>query len=90
MLPGAAPPAPAGRINIKVVAQDGSETLLNNFKMTKRLIHLKRAWCQRNGVDLSHVHFLFDGERIFDDYTPESLDMRDGDVVDVMVQQGGC
>ena len=88
--PAPAAPPPADYINIKVVSQDGNETFVNNLKMTKPLIHMKRAWCQQKGTCLSHVHFLFDGERIFDDYTPESLEMRDGDVVDVMVQQGGC
>ena len=65
-------------------------TFVNNLKMTKPLIHMKRAWCQQKGVNLHHVRFRFDGETIRDDHTPESLDMRDGDVVDVMVEQGGC
>ena len=62
--PAPAAPPPAVHINIKVVSQDGNEIFFK-CKMTKTLIHLKRAWCQRQGVDLSHVHFLFDGERLY-------------------------
>ena len=88
--PAPAPAPPTDRINIKVVTQDGNETFVNNLKMTKSLIHMKRAWCQQKGTCLSTVRFFFDGELIRDDNTPERLDMRDGDVVDVMVEQGGC
>ena len=47
------------------------------------------AFCQRQGVNMSSVRFLFDGNRINADQTPEGLDMEDGDVIDVMVEQQG-
>lgn len=36
---------------------------------------------------VSNVRFLFDGERVNNDDTPDSLEMEDGDALDVMVQQ---
>ena len=47
------------------------------------------AFCQRQGVNLNAVRFLFDGTRINSDQTPEGLEMEDGDVIDVMVEQQG-
>ena len=47
------------------------------------------AFCQRQGVNLNAVRFLFDGERLRDTQTPEGLEMEDGDVIDVMMEQAG-
>ena len=47
------------------------------------------AFCQRQGVNLNAVRFLFDGNRINPSQTPEQLEMEDGDVIDVMVEQQG-
>ena len=75
-------------INLKVVAQDGNEIF---FKMKKKtpIGKLMNAWCQRQGVNLNAVRFLFDGERLRDTQTPEGLEMEDGDVIDVMMEQVG-
>ena len=52
------------------------------------------AFCQRQGVNLNAVRFLFGDSstrrRINSDQTPESLGMEDGDAIDVMVEQVGC
>ena len=71
-----------------MVSQDGSELF---FKMKKKtqIGKLMNAWCQRQGVNLNAVRFLFDGTRINSDQTPEGLEMEDGDVIDVMVEQQG-
>ena len=62
--------------------------------MKTPLEKLMKAFCQRNGVSMNSVRFLFDGNRIQPASTPEDLDMEDGDVIDVMVEQqgggGGC
>ena len=47
------------------------------------------AFCQRQGVNLNAVRFLFDGERLRESQTPEYLEMEDGDVIDVMMEQVG-
>mmetsp|Transcript_53087 Transcript_53087/g.139542 ORF Transcript_53087/g.139542 Transcript_53087/m.139542 type:complete len:93 (-) Transcript_53087:415-693(-) len=77
-------------INLKVVTQDGNEIFFK-CKATTPLSKLMHAFCQRQGVSLNSVRFLFDGTRINEHQTPSDLDMEDGDVIDVMVeQQGGC
>jgi len=80
----------AEAINLKVVTQDGNEIYFK-CKMTTPLQKLMNAFCQRNGVTMQSVRFLFDGARLGPQQTPKDLDMEDGDVIDVMVeQQGGC
>ena len=49
------------------------------------------AYCNRLGVALNSVRFLYDGDRIQANHTPDQLNMEDGDEIDAMVeQQGGC
>jgi small ubiquitin-related modifier len=57
--------------------------------MTTPLQKLMAAFCQRQGVAQNSVRFLFDGERIAPTQSPKDLDMEDGDVIDVMVEQVG-
>lgn len=47
------------------------------------------AYCSRQGVQQASVRFLYDGERLKDDQTPESLNMEDDDVIDAVAQQTG-
>jgi len=58
-------------------------------KMTTQLSKLMNAFCQRQGVQMNSVRFLFDGQRLTETQTPQQLDMEDGDVIDVMVEQLG-
>ena len=39
------------------------------------------AYCTRQGLSNNQCRFIFDGERIKDDDTPESLEMENGDEV---------
>jgi small ubiquitin-related modifier len=50
---------------------------------------LKQAYCDRQGLQLSSVRFLFDGTRLEDDVTPKQLEMEDDDVIEVMQEQTG-
>ena len=65
-----------------------SETFFK-CKANTALSRLMNAYCQRQGVSLQAVRFLFDGSRVNSTQTPESLEMEDGDVIDVMVEQQG-
>merc|ERR1719361_869839 len=78
-------------INLKVKSQDGNEVYFK-VKHTTKLSKLMNAYCNRVGKELSAVRFLFDGERLQPDATPEQLDMEDEDEIDAMVEQhgGGC
>ena len=47
------------------------------------------AYAKRKGVQGNALRFLLDGQRINATQTPEELEMEDGDVIDVMVEQQG-
>ena len=77
-----------GPLNLKVVTQDGNEIFFK-CKMTTPLERLMTAFCNRQGVAVNSVRFLFDGGRVSPMQTPAELEMEDGDVIDVMVEQQG-
>ncbi|KAA6368860.1 MAG: hypothetical protein EZS28_035613 [Streblomastix strix] len=51
------------------------------------LAKLMEAYSANMNKKLSTLRFLFDGNRIKKIDTPDSLDMEDGDLIDVMIQQ---
>ena len=82
--------AKAEHINLKVIDQQGNEIFFK-CKRTTALSKLMNAYCQRQGMDMKSVRFLFDGERLQEHQTPAEREMEDNDAIDVMVQQeGGC
>ena len=90
------PPPPRGLLRCRICALHAllrlAHTRLLRFRRCKKttaLSKLMNAFCQRQGVNLNAVRFLFDGTRINSDQTPEGLEMEDGDVIDVMVEQQG-
>jgi len=76
------------RINLRVVDPSGGELFFKIRKDTP-LGRLMKAYCERKGFAPGAVRFLYDGNRINDDVTPEKLNMEDNNVIDVMVQQTG-
>ncbi|EDO45837.1 predicted protein, partial [Nematostella vectensis] len=73
---------------LKFVFQDNSEVHFK-IKKTTQLKKLKAAYCDRQGVQMNSVRFLFDGQRINDDQTPKQLEMEDDDVIEVYQEQTG-
>jgi len=87
--PDAATPQAAEHLNIKVT--DNNNEVFFKIKRTTALKKLMNAFCERQGKALSSVRFLFDGERVQPEDSPESLDMQDGDTLEVHQEQiGGC
>lgn len=76
------------KINIKVVDSDGSEIFFM-IKTTTSLQKLINAYCKRQGITKGVARFIFDGNRIGPEDTPETLDIQDGDAIDVMIEQTG-
>ena len=76
------------RLKITVVTQDGNEMYFKT-RNTVPLKSLMHAFCNRQGISRMSLRFLFDGNRINETQTPLQLDMEDGDVIDVMVEQFG-
>lgn len=75
-------------INLKVMGQDGN---IVQFKIKKHtaLKKLMATYCERAGLALQTIRFSFDGTRINETDTPKSLDMEDGDTIEVFQQQSG-
>ncbi|OQW76796.1 MAG: hypothetical protein BVN35_05935 [Proteobacteria bacterium ST_bin11] len=77
-------------ISLKVVSSDGQEV---HFKIRKAtpLLKMMNAYCQRKCQSPTSIRFIFDGQRISDTATAESMNMEDGDTIDALLQQtGGC
>ena len=53
------------------------------------LLKLMNAFCTRQSKSMDSVKFLLNGQRINPTDTPESLDMDEGDTIDVVMQQTG-
>merc|ERR1711933_558302 len=75
-------------LNLKVKAQDGTEVYFK-VKETTKLKKLMDAYCARVGKEAGSIRFLFDGDRIAPDSTPNDLGMEDEDEIDAMVEQHG-
>jgi len=75
-------------INIKVRSQEGSEIHFK-IKTTTTMQNLMDAYCKQRGVNSASVLFLLDGDPINVTETPDTLEMEDGDVIDVHQQQTG-
>lgn len=59
------------------------------MKICAPLGRLKEIYAQRRGVAKEAFRFLFDGRRIDDADTPESLEMEDDDIIEVYLEQTG-
>mmetsp|Transcript_5040 Transcript_5040/g.12173 ORF Transcript_5040/g.12173 Transcript_5040/m.12173 type:complete len:96 (-) Transcript_5040:85-372(-) len=78
----------AEHINLKVKGQDGN---IVHFKIKRKtqLKKLMEAYCSRQSLQFDQIRFLFDGNRLRENQTPEELDMDNDDVIDAMLFQVG-
>jgi len=76
------------QLNLKVLGQDGQVV---QFKIKKNtpLRKLMSAYCDRCKLAQNTIRFMFDGTRIDEGDTPKSMDMEDGDTIEVFTQQSG-
>ncbi|OLL23402.1 Ubiquitin-like protein pmt3/smt3 [Neolecta irregularis DAH-3] len=77
-------PQPQTHINIK-----DSQEVFFKIRRETPLKKLMDAYHERTGRTTGTVRFLVDGERVKPDDTPNSLDMEDGDQIEVMIEQVG-
>ena len=68
--------------------QDQTEIFFKCKPHTK-MEKLMGAYANRQGVQLRAIRFLFDGERIREDQTPQDIGLEDGDSIDVVMEQVG-
>lgn len=76
------------KVNLRFINYDGIETFFR-ISVRKPLVGLMYAYCNRIGISINAVFFMFDGSRIRGSATPEELDMEEGDVIDVLLDQCG-
>ncbi|KAK0941318.1 SUMO protein smt3 [Friedmanniomyces endolithicus] len=74
-------------LNIKVT--DNNNEVFFKIKRTTALKKLMDAFCERQGKDIRSCRFLFDGTRVNPTDNPETLDMNDGDTLEVHKEQIG-
>ncbi|KAI9038732.1 SUMO family protein SMT3 [Aspergillus affinis] len=79
--------APVEHLNIKVT--DNNNEVFFKIKRSTQLKKLMDAFCDRQGKQLSTVRFLFDGTRVRPEDTPDTLEMADGDTLEVHQEQIG-
>lgn len=75
-------------LSLKVKSQDGNEVYFK-VKRTTTFAKVMNAYCKKVGADQDQVRFLFDGQRLRPEQTPQDLEMEDEDEIDAMVQQTG-
>ena len=75
-------------INVKVKDQKGSAVCFK-MKTTIKLKKLMETYCARNGFPQNSIRFLYEGEEIRENDTPQALNMEDGDLIETMIAQRG-
>jgi len=78
---------PPEHLNIKVT--DNNNEVFFKIKRTTALKKLMDAFCDRQGKMPNTVRFLFDGTRVNPTDTPDTLDMADGNTLEVHQEQIG-
>ncbi|RYP19814.1 hypothetical protein DL767_009579 [Monosporascus sp. MG133] len=80
-------PAPSEHLNIKVT--DNNNEVFFKIKRSTKLEKLMTAFCERQGKSIQSVRFLFEGQRVQPSDTPDTLEMADGDCLEVHQEQVG-
>ncbi|KAJ8108771.1 hypothetical protein OPT61_g7940 [Boeremia exigua] len=78
---------PSEHLNIKVT--DNNNEVFFKIKRTTQLGKLMNAFCDRQGKNIQSVRFLFEGTRVGPTDNPDTLDMQDGDTLEVHQEQIG-
>jgi len=84
---GSPKPEQPEHLNIKVT--DNNNEVFFKIKKKTELGKLMQAFCDRQGKSIQSCRFLFDGQRVTAQDTPETLDMADGDTLEVHQEQIG-
>ncbi|KAK0703826.1 ubiquitin-related domain-containing protein [Lasiosphaeria miniovina] len=74
-------------LNIKVT--DNNNEVFFKIKRSTKLEKLMTAFCERQGKTFASVRFLFEGQRVQPSDTPDTLEMQDGDTLEVHQEQVG-
>lgn len=72
-------------INLKV--SDGTSEIFFKIKRATPLKRLMEAFAKRQGKSLASIRFLYEGQRVNADSTPDELELEDGDVIEAHQEQ---
>jgi len=75
-------------INIKCIDQSGREVFFK-LKTTTPFSKMFDAYATKTKLNVAGLRFLFDGTRVNSSDTPDKLQMEDGDVIDIYMEQVG-
>ncbi|KAK4154027.1 ubiquitin-related domain-containing protein [Chaetomidium leptoderma] len=90
-MPGAAAAAAAASEHLNIKVTDNNNEVFFKIKRSTKLEKLMTAFCERQGKTPASVRFLFEGQRVQPTDTPDTLEMQDGDTLEVHQEQvGGC
>ncbi|KAK9770736.1 putative Ubiquitin-related domain-containing protein [Seiridium cardinale] len=81
--------APAGAEHLNIKVTDNNNEVFFKIKRSTKLEKLMNAFCERQGKSLTSVRFLFEGQRVQPTDTPDTLEMADGDSLEVHQEQVG-
>ncbi|KAK3414724.1 hypothetical protein EUGRSUZ_H00049 [Eucalyptus grandis] len=76
------------RIDVRVRGQD-DRILYFKINRTARLSRLFNIYCERRQLDVQTVQFLYEGNRITGNQTPQALGLEDGAELCAFVHQTG-
>ncbi|XP_022167340.1 small ubiquitin-related modifier-like [Myzus persicae] len=77
-------------IRIRVITSDSSNEVHFRLKPDVAFARMKTTYCKKLGhSNKDELRFVYDGIRIADNDTPKSLDMMDGDVVEIYQERTG-
>ncbi|KAK4110568.1 ubiquitin-like protein [Canariomyces notabilis] len=89
--PGVGADAPGAPEHLNIKVTDNNNEVFFKIKRSTKLEKLMTAFCERQGKSLNSVRFLFEGQRVQPGDTPDTLEMQDGDTLEVHQEQvGGC
>ena len=73
-------------ITLKIIGYDNTEI---NYKVsiTTKMERIKKVYSLFQGEKVESLRFLFNGRRINGDITPWNLDMKDGDIIEVLLEK---
>lgn len=75
-------------LSINVKSQEGN-IICFKLKKTTLLKKMIDAYCTKFGLQPKSIRFIFEGERVKENDTPEKLGIEDGDEIDAMIEQHG-
>ena len=76
-------------IHLHVITSDRNNEVHFNVKPNTPLVRLKRSYCSNFGHKVDELRFVYEGHRIVDSDTPESLGMENNDFIEIYQEKTG-